>query len=97
MNFLSNLLRNLYSAHDGQRSHGSPSRSDRHGGHGKERRQAVYSGGATACASCRTPLTAGAKFCTECGSAAASPVCRSCSAPLSGSARFCAGCGTSAT
>ncbi|WP_082754953.1 zinc ribbon domain-containing protein [Variovorax sp. PAMC 28711] len=95
MNLLSKVLRNLSSDHDGRRSHGSSRRSDDHGGHGSARQQTVYSGSAGDCASCRTPLAPGAKFCAECGALAASSICRSCSAPLAKSARFCAGCGTS--
>lgn len=43
------------------------------------------------CASCGTPLTAGAKFCPECGTKAAS-VCPKCGTPV-GNAKFCPECG----
>jgi predicted amidophosphoribosyltransferase len=52
----------------------------------------------SACQNCGAPLTAGARFCVECGtpatSAAPPAACRNCGATLAEGARFCVACGT---
>ncbi len=45
------------------------------------------------CPSCGTEATAGAKFCSECGTALAR-ACPSCGTPADAAAKFCAECGT---
>ncbi len=44
------------------------------------------------CISCGKPLSAGAKFCPECG-ASQNPVCGSCGSKLTAGAKFCPECG----
>jgi membrane protease subunit (stomatin/prohibitin family) len=46
-----------------------------------------------ACSNCQSPVTVGAKFCPECGTATQKH-CTNCNASLSGAAKFCAECGT---
>ncbi len=49
-----------------------------------------------ACSSCHAPLTAGAKFCANCGTAAASPQpahCTQCGTAVAPGGRFCGNCG----
>jgi membrane protease subunit (stomatin/prohibitin family) len=46
-----------------------------------------------ACSNCQSPVTVGAKFCPECGTAT-SKHCTNCNASLSPTAKFCAECGT---
>ncbi|MGC4089090.1 MAG: zinc ribbon domain-containing protein [Polyangiaceae bacterium] len=65
--------------------------------------QPLAVGAAQSCGKCRAPLAAGARFCAQCGSAAAAPAsaevkkfCSNCGGKLEASARFCAGCGTAA-
>ncbi len=45
------------------------------------------------CPSCQTEALAGAKFCSECGTALAK-ACPACGAPVEATAKFCAECGT---
>jgi class 3 adenylate cyclase/predicted ATPase len=49
---------------------------------------------ASVCGACGTELAAGAKFCSECGTAQAL-ACPECSTPHAAGAKFCAECGTS--
>ena len=46
-----------------------------------------------ACSNCQSPVTVGAKFCPECGTATQKH-CTNCNASLSAAAKFCAECGT---
>jgi membrane protease subunit (stomatin/prohibitin family) len=46
-----------------------------------------------ACSNCQSPVTVGAKFCPECGTAT-SKHCTNCNASLTATAKFCAECGT---
>jgi membrane protease subunit (stomatin/prohibitin family) len=46
-----------------------------------------------ACSNCQSPVTVGAKFCPECGTATQKH-CTQCNASLAGGAKFCAECGT---
>lgn len=47
------------------------------------------------CTSCGTPLSPGARFCPNCGTAVAQPsACASCGTVLAPGAKFCASCGT---
>lgn len=45
------------------------------------------------CAKCGTFVTAGARFCPQCGAAQAPTKCASCSADVPPAAKFCPGCG----
>ena len=45
------------------------------------------------CPSCQTEALAGAKFCSECGTALAK-ACPACGSPVEATAKFCAECGT---
>jgi len=47
----------------------------------------------TECASCRSQVPAGGKFCPECGQPMQKH-CTNCNASLSPAAKFCAECGT---
>lgn len=97
VSFFANLLRNMSSNDQGrQQRHGSSSRSSHHGKRDGGHRQDGYEARGASCASCRSPLIAGAKFCAECGTSATPRACATCSIALVNGARFCASCGTAA-
>jgi predicted amidophosphoribosyltransferase len=48
------------------------------------------------CGNCHSQVRAGAKFCSECGTATAKH-CTNCNADLAATAKFCAECGTPAS
>lgn len=66
------------------------------GGNGYQQPQPAGGAASVTCPSCATANAAGAKFCTNCGTAlpSAEPhACSGCGTPLAPGARFCASCG----
>jgi hypothetical protein len=48
---------------------------------------------ATSCSSCGAPMSAGAKFCPQCGAQKAPPGCPGCGSPVQTGTKFCGECG----
>lgn len=92
MGFLDHLLRGMGGGHQ-RGGHGGGHHGDgHHGGFGNYGGPPSTAAGA-ACAKCGTFVTAGARFCPQCGAAQTATKCAACSADVPPGAKFCPGCG----